>query len=1038
MKKNKLFAIGIFAGGMVFGVVLLGVGYSQRGLIYKVKDKLEAYRVAHIPKKSKGLVINDFERPEDVEGIRHSSSEIELSSDHVSSNKHNAKVTFNPAKKESGIVFKKIFEKNNAFRNWEGYDSLAFDIFNPQDESIRIKFKLKDSSQSSYNSELYLRPQQNNTVFISISQLRGKLKPSSISQMNLFFWNSSKTQVVYLDNMRLVPQRDFKGDVLVILDKQYLPQSGEQLYKAGLYHNFAEKKGKWQADGITRVPLYVNNPSAGLRADFPVSGGIPFPKGELTSLDGIELVDRAGNKLPAQFRPLGFWIDKSIKWLQVDTKMDLWANQRQICYLRYGLLDGKAKKESTSPIDVVEKKDGIIVSTGPMKFMIHKKSFRLLDEVWIDQNRDGDFSEKELVSTGSDLVIEHDGQEYRSSLDPQYTLTVEEFGPVKITIKAEGWFISKKKKQFCKFVVRLQAFAGESFVRVYHTFIYTGYPENKEHYLYKGKRLPKNETIEAVYMETPLLLDGPIQYTLAGDNGLLDSHVLVRDLNIQQDSSESFTVKANGQESLKGVHLEGGLDISGQNHGVTFVVKDLWQQYPKGWFVDPRKNIVKTSLWPDWAGALDLKTTAAANGPEAVARGSAFGLGKTHELALYFHPKTVSNGQHLAVSRLLGKTLLLSAGPLWISDTVALGKIKSYDQRLKLAEQSVDMMFDWAQRQINTSKWYGMIDYGDTISAYDDGWHRAGRHGWMNNEAMGLHSGALIQYLRTGKYAYFLLGEASARHIMDIDTVHYNTVANDRRLKKKIPDDYSQVGSQHRHNADHWGGRNEETSHTNLHGILLYYYMTGYERAFDVAKEIGEFFLQERMTYFRHPDICPQRNVANVLWGTIEMYEATGDIRYKKVADKWADVLFKGQKRDGTWSEQYNPQTQNWEGKEHVLYTTNYTLPALVAYHRITGNKAIAATLVNVVRYYMDHRPYNPFNESLLYSYFLTGENEFLKAAQERLDYFMKAQRKNDDPLQKGMIYQKPYYVRPIEFLYQLPYGITALEQINQFQGVSK
>jgi len=103
------------------------------------------------------------------------------------------------------------------------------------------------------------------------------------------------------------------------------------------------------------------------------------------------------------------------------------------------------------------------------------------------------------------------------------------------------------------------------------------------------------------------------------------------------------------------------------------------------------------------------------------------------------------------------------------------------------------------------------------------GWHPEGRWGWYNCEVAGTHSGALIQYLRTGKQKYLDFGENLARHIMDVDTCHYNTIANDPRLKGVIDDEVSQVGSMHRHNGDHWGDRNEEADHTNNFGILLYY-----------------------------------------------------------------------------------------------------------------------------------------------------------------------------------------------------------------------
>lgn len=1041
MNKNKIFIGFVLCVGIIIGLIGAALFHYQKELIAKVLSKIEYYRVAHIPAKTEVLVISDFENPADIGYWKSNNADVQPAAQHVISGKNSLQVIFHPSEEASGITLKRPFLKNKALRNWEGYEGLGLDIYNPQDQALTAKIKIKDARDRGHTEDIYLRPKANNQIFVGIPRLRGEIAPGQIEQMNIFLWNSKNENTLYIDNIRLIPQKNFNSGALVILDASYLPKPGERIYKAGNM-DFGSRKSKWLVEGAIHIPLYVNNPSSGTRTGFPVSGGIPFPKGELKSAEGIRVLDHNHMNIPSQFRVLGRWADQSIKWLQIDTKLDLTANQRQLADLQYPAMRQVADDVPGVSGMVNDLQDRIVVNTGPLKFFIDKKSFHTPEGVWLDQNNDGQFDNDELISGASELVLVHKKEEYRGSLDKNYTLTIEENGPLKVTIKAEGWFTSKKNKKFCKFIVRFQAFAGESFIRVYHTFIYTGYPQNQYHYLYKGKRLPANDTIEAIYLETPINLKGPWQYALAGTDSapltrpsafaasLARGGPVLDDLRISQNSSESFVIQENGVETLKGQRLQGWLDLGTAQGGMTVLIKNFWQQFPKGWQTSAKERKLRTYLWPPWQGDLDLQTTAAAYGDDAVARGSAFGLGKTHEMALYFHAGPFDSSRQTGTIELLSQALLLSASPSWVEDTAAIGEVKAYDPRLKIAEETAERMFDWAQRQIKDFKWYGMLDFGDTRSIYaDGGWRRDGRHGWMNNEAMGPHSGAFAQYLRTGQYKYFEFAENSARHIMDVDTVHYNTIANDPRLSRVIFDDYSQVGSQHRHNADHWGGRNEETSHTNLHGILLYYYMTGYERAFDVAKEIGEFFLKERMTYFRHPDICPQRNIANVLWGAVEMFEATGDIRYKKLADKWANVLYEGQRHDGTWLENYNPITRQWEGKEEDGYTLDYTFPALIAYHRLTGNKAIAGAIVETTKFYMDHKPYNPFFEALLYSYYLTGEREFLSTASERLEYYASSQRRNDNPLENGMIYQKAYYARPMEFLYQFPYVFEALEE---------
>ena len=787
-------------------------------------------------------------------------------------------------------------------------------------------------------------------------------------------------------------------------------------------------RAAWSTEGRVRVPLSTSRPVSTAAFPFPVSGGIPLPRGELRSTVGAAVVTGDGKARPAQFRPLGYWNDRSIKWLQVDTQLPPGRAHSKV-FLQYG-----ATTPAENPVlEVSDSSSGITVNTGTLKFEIRRGGFRLFDRLWLDRDRDGSFSDEEQIVSGGDLLLVHDGREYRSSADPHYRLTVEERGPLKVTLKAEGWFYAERERRFCRFIVRLQAFAGLPWVRVYHTFVYTGYPANEQHYLYRDKRLPANETVDAILLETHVRVPGPLVCTLGSDAAETVALPGDRDLEIVQAAADAFTVESVDGTLAEGKRLTGWLDLASPGGGVMVAVRNLWQQFPKGWSLHPEDGMLVTSLWPARAGALDLSTPPEAKGDGAAARGSAFGLAKTHELAFFFHGTPLSASRSSELAGLLVGAPLLRADSAWVAATGAVGKLRPREKgRLRAAERLVDGIFDWAARQIRDSGWYGMLDFGDTRSRYVDqdesrGWLRDGRWGWMNNEAMGLHSGSFLQYLRTGDFKYFELGENVALHVMDVDTVHYNTVAGDGRLSDVIPDDYSRVGSQHRHNVAHWGGRNEEVSHTNLNGILLYYYMTGYERAFDVAKEIAGFLLEERVTYFRHPDNCPQRSIANLVWGAIQMYEATGEARYKQVADKWAAILREGQRPDGSWQEKYDPQSGTWKGKPKTLFTLQYTLPALVAYHRATGDEAIADSIVKATRYYMQKRPYNPYFEALSYSHDLTGDPAFLKAAREHLEYFLRRQQTGGRPLQKGMIFSKLYYLRPIEFLYQIPFVFELL-----------
>ena len=94
-----------------------------------------------------------------------------------------------------------------------------------------------------------------------------------------------------------------------------------------------------------------------------------------------------------------------------------------------------------------------------------------------------------------------------------------------------------------------------------------------------------------------------------------------------------------------------------------------------------KKRSLNIELWPEEAGVLDLKTTEKANGLDAVARCSAFGVAKTHELILRFHKGEYEDGELAKFSDICQNPPILIAAPEWTSDTRALGAVAYFDNK---------------------------------------------------------------------------------------------------------------------------------------------------------------------------------------------------------------------------------------------------------------------------------------------------------------------------------------------------------------------
>ncbi|MFC1709910.1 beta-L-arabinofuranosidase domain-containing protein [Candidatus Omnitrophota bacterium] len=1032
--------------GFILGVVFLGMASlflkKTKPFLVKVRQRLEERRLANTPRAKKELVICDFESADDFKRWKANSANVELTNEHVSSGKQSAKITFQPSNGASEVKMEDYFAKNKRMRNWAGYETLSFDIFNPYNDAQRIILQIKDKKSKRKKINLNLQANMNNSIKIDISELGGSLLLTDIIQINLFLWKNNKIKEFYLDNIRLLPFAALEKQNKNIMNVDFIPKQEEEAYLTGDYFSFDSSKwlkiDKEENIDFIEFPIAIRNYLSFDLKDLNSSGGIPFPRGQLSSLNNLELTDGKNNKIQFQAKILSRWPDDSIKWALLSLESDISAYEDKLFYLRYS--DSFKNKRYNSTLNIQDGSDSITINTGVLKVDISKNEFHLFDNVWLDGNSDGQFDDNELISSKADLVLVHNGREYYSHLDKDYTLTIEEEGPIRACLKAEGWFVSDEGDRFCKFVVRMYAFQGASSLKVQHTFIYTGYPENNLYHVYKERKMPENETIDSAYIRMPLKTGEAANFTFAADNQIVQGE-LFGNIEFMQNEFDSYDLLRNGSVMNSGSRLRGWVDLSDNEKGVSLGIKNFWEQFPKGYFIDRDNNYVDIYLWPEKAGALDLRTTETAAGPNAFGRGSAFGLAKTHEMFFYFHNNNYEASAAKSIIEGLASDIVITANPEWVSATRVLGRVLPYDERFGSGEDFLSRLFDWGDRQIEDYNWYGMIDFGDTLSwyrkeaydkSYDEwGWHPEGRWGWFNGEGVGTHSGALIQFLRTGSYQYLNFGKNLARHIMDIDTCHYNTVANDKRLRGYVTDEYSQVGSMHRHNGDHWGGRNEETSHTNVFGLVLYYYITGDERARDVIDEVGGFLLDERITYYGRPDMAPLRNVANVLWGDVLLYELTGDERYKQAADKWANLLYRGQKHDGSWAETYNPEGNRWEGKVHPGYIRGYTLPALIEYHKLTGNKAIADVIIKATDFVAKKEEWLEYFDASSYSYWITGDKKYLDDISRRMNSTIRRQRASEDPIVDGMIYKKAYYLRVMEYLYQIPFAFEVLLNEN-------
>jgi len=137
---------------------------------------------------------------------------------------------------------------------------------------------------------------------------------------------------------------------------------------------------------INRIPLTVKEPSGVERKSYPVTSGIPMPKGVLLSSQEVRLLNQAGEEIPVQTETMAMWIDGSVKWMLVDFQANLKPNEMRTYYLEYGDKVKRTACESICPhsVEVSETGSRIDINTNAIKCRISKEKFNLFDAVFLD------------------------------------------------------------------------------------------------------------------------------------------------------------------------------------------------------------------------------------------------------------------------------------------------------------------------------------------------------------------------------------------------------------------------------------------------------------------------------------------------------------------------------------------------------------------------------------------------------------------------------------------------------------------------------
>ena len=804
---------------------------------------------------------------------------------------------------------------------------------------------------------------------------------------------------------------------------------------------------------IKQLPITIENNVEGA----PIQLGIPFPVGELESVDQVRLLHN-GKEVPIQTTEVNTWgpVDSSVKWMWIFFFSEETSNYT----LEYG--DGihpQAYSNAIVSTNNMRSSGGITVNTGPLKFTLNKKGNGFIDEVFIDKNNDQQFDENELIASspkdkrGTFLDILDDQGLDLSNAIIHNVFREKGSGPLHSIFKVQGTYIYKNDNNNSPFEIRIHAYAGKAFIKVLHTLTYTGIPD--KHEIKEGDHANIATQNDVILSEETKEDEG---WTLPNDQiagcGLTFKYHLQENINVTTSTStakwyekatsslinlkadkkdkirilqtgpqqnnkdktstaskriEGFNAKLiKGAETLKeSEKANGWINISDSVQGISVGIKNFFKEYPKELQFDPSSQTLNGFIWPS-----DIEPKSFAREHTKMDGGMlgnfAQGITKTTEFIYYFHKKL----EDKEIEKVMGYSLespVAHASPSWYTNSKVYGNMAPFSKKYPEYENALQYKFEWIAFNQMWEPWLGIFDYGDSKNYYfNEEWHE-----WNNNEPT-VDFQLWTNFMRTGNPKYYSMAQAKSKHTMDVDNIHWPKKrsyvgeindAIDFWNYQDEPESTPYLGIGRRHAEEHWYAL--LSAHVWIKGWIASYYITGDNRALEVAKMTGDTYINR---IWGEHDLRGRRLYLSVL-NLVELYDATKSLKYKKELDERVETMLELQKEQGgnLLLDRYG-------------YSQTYVTQGLYKYYQLTQDERIKKALVDHARWVRKNPPFNHQMESYLASihplilgYEFTGEKIYLEEAKKRSEVLKVNQLKSD----------------PVEFKTQREYSEALLEVSN-------
>jgi len=672
-----------------------------------------------------------------------------------------------------------------------------------------------------------------------------------------------------------------------------------------------------------RIAFTVNNRQDEPLAAWPITWGFPFPRSALWGLDHCRIVGSDGQPLPSQKRVQVSWDDGSVRWALCDFQVDLPASGAAEMLLEYG--PDIADKPPGDGMRVSANADAVEIDAGVLRMSVSRSDYAF--PATVEVRREGTWERAVGHHRGLPAITLVDAAgamfECQGQVDE---IALEEEGPLRAVVRVNTTHRASDGNALFRSVLRLTAYQGQPFLRVQHTF--------------ENDRTQDLFTIVRSLSLWASVEPGWLAQLHAG--GAPHDMAAAEAVRLRQPLADRFTLTRDGEIVQEGQHAEDWLAVSGPSGTLAVGMRDLWQNYPKGWQVD--KGALRIDICPDVAdvaypqgGVQEVRSFFYLQGGQYKLK---YGMARTHDMLFAWAP---------GVAEATSAVCTFSRAPLVRMEPdllVRTGVVSAYALAGSAGAEEYDawtaQALELYERNRRETEAYGMLNYGD--------WYGERRSNWGDME-YDTPYGFLLEYLRGGSDRCFDLGWQAAWHLVDVDTCHYHP-------------DPARAGRQYLHSLGHVGsyypdgylpgaisGESMSWTHTWIEGLFLYALLTGERRLWEVAGRTVEILAGADLNDY---DFTNCRDCGWPLRHLIGAYQATGRAVFLNGARIIVERVLERQRPTGGWERLMVPGHCFHVPPRHMGnagFMVGILLAALKRYHEETGDEAVAESIVAAARY---------------------------------------------------------------------------------------